>query len=138
MRLFQYGALLLLIGACGTAGEPGAETTTTTGGTPSTVETTTTSEVPTPVALPEGFPVSLLDEIVEDAARSTDVPMSNIEVTSVEAHTFNDASLGCPEPGQMYAQVITPGFIVLVEAGGAELDYRVAKDSSRFVGCGPD
>ena len=32
--------------------------------------------------------------------------------------TWPDASLGCPEPGMMYAQVLTPGILVVLSYGG--------------------
>jgi len=47
-------------------------------------------------------------------------------VISSVARDFPDASLGCPQPGMAYAQVITPGFQVLVEADGRRFDVRVA------------
>jgi hypothetical protein len=39
-------------------------------------------------------------------------------LVSVEAVEWNDASLGCPQPGMMYAQVITPGYLVKVLVDG--------------------
>lgn len=138
MQFFRYIAVVLSIVACGTGGDDSAtETTTTTiDETTITAEGTTTTGFSTSASLPEGFPVPLLEEIVADAAHRTGVPMSEIEVASVEAMTFNDAALGCPEPDRMYAQVLTSGFIVLLEAGGgAELDYRVAEGSDSFKLC---
>jgi hypothetical protein len=44
---------------------------------------------------------------------------------------WSDTSLGCPEPGMMYAQVITPGFLVMIEAEGQQYEYHT--DESRFV-----
>lgn len=41
-----------------------------------------------------------------------------ITVESVEELDWPDASLGCPQPGMLYAQVITPGYRVIVTAGG--------------------
>jgi hypothetical protein len=45
---------------------------------------------------------------------------------------FPDASLGCPQPDMAYAQVITPGFQVLVEADGRRFDVRVAGTAGRI------
>ena len=135
MRFLRYAALLLVLGACGTEGEPASETTTTTEETTTTVESTTTTGFSTSVSLPEGFSVSLLDEIVTDAAQRADVAKPDVEVVSVEAMTFNDAALGCPEPGKMSAQVLTPGFVVLIRAADEELDYRVAEGSGEFRLC---
>lgn len=56
-------------------------------------------------------------------------------MTSAVEMTFDDASLGCPEPGRLYAQVLTQGFQVIVEAGEAELDYRVDERTGAFKLC---
>lgn len=48
-------------------------------------------------------------------------------VTSAQSVTWNDSSLGCPKPGMMYSQVLTPGLRVLVEAGGKAYDYRFGR-----------
>jgi hypothetical protein len=41
------------------------------------------------------------------------------------AWEFADASLGCPRPGQTYAQVITPGYQFLLNYADMTYDYRV-------------
>lgn len=48
-----------------------------------------------------------------------------VTVISVEPREFADASLGCPQPGMAYAQVLTPGWQVVVEAEGRRFDVRV-------------
>ena len=47
---------------------------------------------------------------------------------SVEAVTWNDGSLGCAKPGEMYTQALVDGFRVVVEVNGREYDYRVPRD----------
>lgn len=131
MKVIKHMAVALLIAACGTGGDDVAgEPTTTT-----TDQATTTMEVFTTMSLPKALPEALAEGIITDAASQTGVPISEIEVVSVEEVTFNDGSLGCPEPGMMYKQVLTPGLIVLVDAGGDELDYRVASGSNTFRLC---
>ena len=49
---------------------------------------------------------------------------SQIEVQSVEATEFRDASLGVPEPGKVYAQVITPGYVIKLVVGGTVYQYH--------------
>ena len=85
--------------------------------------------------LPDGLGRDVLEGIVADASERTGVAIGEEEVVSIEAQTFNDASLGCPEPGKMYAQVLTDGFVVLLDSGGEELDYRVARQNESFVRC---
>jgi len=66
----------------------------------------------------------------EDLARKLDLSISEISVISVEAVDWPDTSLGCPQPGIMYAQVITPGFLIVLEAAGQTYDYHTDEDSS--------
>lgn len=47
-----------------------------------------------------------------------------IELLSVEAVEWRDTSLGCPQPGMMYAQVITPGFRVMLAVEGRTYQYH--------------
>ena len=45
-------------------------------------------------------------------AESLEIPEAQIPVLETEVAKWSDTSLGCPQPGMMYAQVITPGFRV--------------------------
>lgn len=140
MRWIGYLLIATLLVGCGTAGDgqaPGSTTTTIPESTTTTIpdQPTTTIDVATTMSLPEGLSQDVLQEIVADAADRTGAAAEDAEIVSVEPQTFNDASLGCPEPGKMYAQVLTDGFVVLVVADGVELDYRVAEDSNGAVLC---
>jgi hypothetical protein len=43
-------------------------------------------------------------------AQELGIDMGEIEIFSLVEVEWFDASLGCPEPGMAYAQVVTPGF----------------------------
>ena len=58
-----------------------------------------------------------------------------IEIISEEARDFGDTSLGCPQPGLAYAQVITAGHIITAEYADKTYDVRVA--GSRSLICNP-
>jgi hypothetical protein len=45
-------------------------------------------------------------------------------LVSAESVEWPDTSLGNPQPGMFYAQVITPGFKIILEAGGAQYEYH--------------
>jgi hypothetical protein len=47
-----------------------------------------------------------------------------ILVKSIEAVQWRDSSLGCPQPEMMYAQVITPGFRIVLTAEGKDYTYH--------------
>lgn len=59
------------------------------------------------------------------------VPADEVTVISTTAREFRDASLDCPEPGMSYAQVLTPGWQVIVEADGRRFDVRVSGEAGR-------
>ena len=52
-----------------------------------------------------------------------------------EAVDWNDASLGCPEPDVMYAQVITPGFRLGFDHEGTRYQVHTNLDASNAVLC---
>jgi hypothetical protein len=61
---------------------------------------------------------------ISDAARETGTDQAAVRVVRVEPQDWPNASLGCPKPGMMYAQVITPGLLIVLEAGGSRLEYH--------------
>lgn len=73
----------------------------------------------------------------EDLAQKLGLAPEAIRLVSVEAVNWPDTSLGCPQPGMMYAQVITLGFRVVLEVEGKKYEYHT--DAGRFVVlCGGD
>lgn len=88
------------------------------------------SQPPNPTP-PPVQPMPQLKQAVDDAAGRTGVDPSAVQVVSVQAREWSDTSLGCPKPGMFYAQVITPGYLILLEAGGQRLEYHT--DAGRRV-----
>ena len=72
-----------------------------------------------------------------DLAERLKVSVEQVRLVAVEYVEWSDASLGCPKPGMMYAQVITPGYKVVFEAGGERYEYHSAVGSDRAVLCEP-
>jgi len=66
-----------------------------------------------------------------DLAMRENVSADEVEVVRVEAVNWPDASLGCPEPGMMYAQVITPGWRIVLRVGSREAVYH--SDQRRVI-----
>lgn len=69
-----------------------------------------------------------------DLASRAGVRAERVEVADFEAVKWSDASLGCPEPGKMYAQVITPGYRVVLKAAGQTYEYHTNR-GKRAVLC---
>jgi hypothetical protein len=65
-----------------------------------------------------------LDKILSDAEQRTGVKRGAMTVIRAEAVIWNDGSLGCPQPGVAYVQVLMEGFWVVVRAGDNDYDYR--------------
>ncbi len=86
------------------------------------------------VATAEGGPTvqdptlqKLIDDARQDLMQRANVPASAITVKSAEPVEWRDTSLGCPIEGMMYAQVITPGYLIVLEANGQEYEYHASR-----------
>lgn len=87
---------------------------------------------PTPTSeAVQGEAEALIEMAKEDLAQRMDLSTEDISVQSVEEKVFPDASLGVPEPGKSYAQVQTPGFVIILMAEGETYEYHGAE--SRVV-----
>lgn len=137
-------ACLVLLSACAPPPPPVAGTP---GPAPALAEAATPS--PTPSPAPTATPVEtvesatrgelapmpqdpvverLIQRAKEDLAAWRRVRVDEIQVAQVEAVTWPDSSLGCPKPGYMYAQVLTPGYRIVLSAQGRTYEYHTASD----------
>jgi hypothetical protein len=119
-RFLIIGAAIIVVAACtASSGVGGSDA-----GSPSVA-----APAPDPSSQPApsgdvSLPPEITDPIVADAAARLGVDPSAVKIVSAHAETFSDGSLGCPEPGMLYTQAIVDGYQVVVEANGAQLDYR--------------
>jgi len=75
-----------------------------------------------------------VEQAKEDLACRRGIDKSNIGVVAVEAVNWPDTSLGCPQPDMMYAQVITPGYRILLSYADETYVYHTDR-GSRVVYC---
>lgn len=61
---------------------------------------------------------------IADLSRSLGLRPEEIAVRQVEPVDWPDSSLGCPQPGRAYLQVITPGYRIVLAAGGRQYTYH--------------
>jgi hypothetical protein len=61
---------------------------------------------------------------VEDLAGRLGIEPDAVTVIDASAVTWPDGSLGCPEPGMMYTQVLVDGMLVVLEADGRQYEYH--------------
>lgn len=84
------------------------------------------------VTVPPGAE-GLVEEARADLRERTGAESSAIALRSVESVDWPDSSLGCPEPDRLYAQVITPGYRIVVVVDSEEHEYHAS--TSRVVYC---
>ena len=77
----------------------------------------------TNVEIPVEAQLSVLAAAVNLAALS-DADISSVNLLEISRMEWGDSSLGCPQPGNFYAQVITPGYLIVMETGGQLFNYH--------------
>ena len=119
--------LAVIVGAC-SAATSSAPASDGAGGAPSG----RVSPPPSGDVIPGEVPDAVLASVIDAAAAETGVDPADVVVINAEAVTWNDGSLGCPEPGVLYTQALIDGYRVVVEAGGQQLDYRIGNGEPRL------
>ena len=87
---------------------------------------------PTPQVELSAETQALVDKAIEDLSARLGTRADEIKVRSVEAVQWRDSSLGCPLPGMNYLQVITPGYLIRLEAGGEIYEYHGDKQNAIY------
>lgn len=72
-------------------------------------------------------------EALRDLASQLGAPAKDIRIVEAEAVMWSDSSLGCPQPGMMYAQVVTPGYKYVLESAGERFNYHAG--NGRVIQC---
>jgi len=107
--------------------------------TPGTVESVEAREEPTQavdLASMSAVEQQLAARATEELAQELGVSPDEIAVVAVEAVEWRDASLGCPQPDTMYAQVITPGYRIVLQAGDETYEVHAStQPDSPLVHC---
>lgn len=133
--------LLLLVAGCGAgAGEaPTAAATTVMQERTALAPLATATPVPAPPEATETEEAAAVGEEVqrlvrEDLSQRLDVSVTAIEIVSVQAVTWDDASFGCALPGIDYVRANTPGFKIVAEVEGEQYRYHT-DEGQRAVLC---
>jgi hypothetical protein len=112
--------------------DPGEETTSTIGEESSLVtnlpkdtpSTATTSPTVSGGGTVDSGLMPMVDQAKADLAGRLGIDAGEIALISAELVEWSDASLGCPQPGMVYAQVPTDGSLIVLSHGGAEYPYH--------------
>jgi len=117
--LLALGIGIVLLGAC------------------SPVATPIASE-PQPTETPEIMHPVNLSRFAEDAAiqalsAQLGIERGLIQVNSTKEVNWPDACLGNPSAGAMCAQVVTPGYLILLNANGQSYEFHTNRDGTSLV-----
>lgn len=100
-------------------------------GTPAGGEAAPKATPPPPEAQVPAAAEAAVGAAKEDLVKRAALTPEEIKVTGLEAVQWPSTALGCPQPGMMYAQVITPGYRVLLQARGQTYKYHT--DAGRWA-----
>lgn len=79
-------------------------------------------------------PQPILELFRDDLARRALVKPETITVVSATEQQWPDGAMGCPKPGQMYTQMIVPGYRVVLQAGAEKYAYHSDRRGN-FIVC---
>jgi len=126
-RLFSTLIVIVLFAAlagCAPAASPG-EPTPVSHGNPTPIPQDDATEAPAGSSPAEAAAVQALAGLLG-------IPVDQIRVVTVEAVEWPDACLGVSLPGVVCAQVLTPGFSIVVEADGRSYEFHTNLDASQI------
>ena len=81
------------------------------------------------------MPRTVRRAVVADAARRFQVAEDAVVLTSAEQVTWSDGSLGCPQPGYSYTQMLVSGFRVTATTSAGRMLYHT-DTRGNVVTCG--
>lgn len=73
---------------------------------------------------------NLIDKATADLAQRLTISANEIILLEAMSVVWPDSSLGCPQEGMAYAQVLTPGYLIRLEYAGNKFEYHAGKDAS--------
>ena len=82
-----------------------------------------------------GFEVALELLAANYLAGKLDVAANDLTLVRSNATEWPDPSLGCPRPGMVYPQVITPGYEITFEHDGSSYAVHANNDASLLTSC---
>ncbi len=130
-------ALMLLTAACVSAIDEPAKAVTVTQ--PPVEEWPMISEQGTPSAPSAPSQAKQIAERARlDLSERCGVPVSEIAIVSSDAVEWPNASLGCPQPGALYAQVLTPGYQIVLDMRAELYEYHTDAEGRQLILCQGD
>lgn len=76
---------------------------------------------------------NLIEQAKADLATRLSVSITDIIVLEAKEVAWSNSSLGCPQPGMAYADVITLGYLIRLNANNQDYEYHAGKSSEVFL-----
>lgn len=89
------------------------------------------NEQPTPTHIPVDL-TPAQRAAINALSENLGAPVDQIKLVSTEAVEWPDGCLGIEEEGLACTQVITPGFRVILESNGRQVEYRTNEDGTQI------
>jgi hypothetical protein len=77
---------------------------------------------------------ALIEKAKEDLAQRLSISTSDIVLVDAKEVVWSDGSLGCPQPGMMNIQVLTPGYLIVLEYDNKKHEYH-ANNGTYVIYC---
>ena len=127
MRLLIFWIFIFIIGCQAKAVDPETPLDSTSmpvtppdqGGT-----TQMSPSIPTPA---DAGLQELIEKAKADLAQRLSVPANKIMLVEATSVVWPDASLGCPQEGMVYAQVLTPGYLIRLMYKNQQFEYHASR-----------
>ena len=129
MRIYFSSLIILLLTACTPAlpFEP-AQTST-----PTFVNPTESDLSPMPQNPTLNNLETLIGTAKQDLAGRLSIPVNEIILLDAKDVIWSNSSLGCPQPGMVYADILTPGYLILLNVNNKDYEYHAGKSSDVFL-----
>ena len=135
MRTCLFTLIIIILTACTPRLVPAPDSTQVASQTPMSgpsqpTFTPTESDIP---QMPQNNPTPTpgLEKLIEtaknDLAGRLSLPAAQIILIDARSVVWPNSSVGCPQPGMLYADVLTAGYLILLNANGRDYEYHAGK-----------
>ena len=73
---------------------------------------------------------NLINQAMADLAGRLGVDVNEIILLEMTSVVWPDGSLGCPREGMVYAQVLTPGYLIRLQSGDQIFEYHASRGTT--------
>jgi len=73
---------------------------------------------------------SLIKKATADLSKKISVPEDQIKVAKASGVTWGDGSLGCPQKGMAYIEMLISGYLVVLEVDNIQYEYHSGMDGN--------